>query len=82
MLAMSIIVSDVRTAYSYSLLNRRLRPKPSEASLYNPGQARDLESALPSFDDLQFPAVFAQDLASQLAAFMSSVSNDCADVGK
>jgi hypothetical protein len=26
--------------------------EPSEASLYNPGQTSDLESALPSFDDL------------------------------
>lgn len=56
--------------------------EPSEGSLYNPGQARDLESALPLFDDLQFPAVFAQNLTSQFAAFMSSVSNDRANVGK
>jgi hypothetical protein len=56
--------------------------EPSKASLYNPGQASDLESALPSFDDLQFPVVVSQELTSQLAAFMSSVSNNRANVGK
>jgi hypothetical protein len=39
------------------LLNRRLRPEPSEAPLHDPGEARDLEGALPSFDDLQFPTI-------------------------
>jgi hypothetical protein len=38
--------------------------EPSEASLHDPSGARDLEGALPSFDDLQFPAVVAQELTS------------------
>jgi hypothetical protein len=34
---------------------------PSQAKLRsNPGQTRDLEGALPSFDDLQFPTVVTQ----------------------
>jgi hypothetical protein len=56
--------------------------EPSEAPLHDSSEARDLEGALPSFDDLQFPAVFAPELTSQLTAFMPSVSNDRADVGK
>jgi len=55
--------------------------EPSEGALHDPSEARDLAGALPSFDDLQFPAVVAQDLTSQLAAFLSSVSNDRADEG-
>jgi len=56
--------------------------EPSEAPLHDPGQARDLECALPSFNDLQFPAVSTQDLTSQLATLMSSVSHNDANVGK
>jgi hypothetical protein len=56
------------------LLTRRLRP--SQAPLHDPGQARDLEGALPSFDDLQFPAIVAHDLTSQLAAFRASISDN------
>jgi hypothetical protein len=56
--------------------------EPSEAPLRDPSEARYLEGARPSFDDLQFPAVVAQELTSQLTAFVPSVSNDCADVGK
>jgi hypothetical protein len=56
--------------------------QPSEAPLHDPGQAHDLEGALPSFDDLQFPAIVTHDMTSQLAAFMSSISNNGANVGK
>ena len=56
--------------------------EPSEASLHDPGQARDLEGALPSFDDLQLPAIIAHDLTSQLAAFMSSIRDNGANSGK
>jgi hypothetical protein len=56
--------------------------EPSEAPLHDPGQAGDLEGALPSFDDLQFLAVVAHDLTSELPAFMASVSDNGANVGK
>jgi hypothetical protein len=42
------------------LFNRRFRPSQAKLSLHNPGEACDLERALPAFDDLQLPAVLAQ----------------------
>ena len=56
--------------------------KPCEAALHNPGQASDLEGALPSLDDLQFPAVVTQQLTSQFTAFISSICDDGAYVGE
>ena len=41
--------------------------KPGEAALHNPGEARDLERALPAFDDLQLPAVLAQQVRASSA---------------
>ena len=40
----------------------------------------DLERALPAFDDLQLPAVLAQQVARELATLVSGVSDDCANV--
>jgi hypothetical protein len=56
--------------------------EPSEAALHNPGKASDLEGSLPPLDDLQFPAIVTQELTSQLTAFVSSIRDDCAYVGK
>jgi hypothetical protein len=50
--------------------------KPSEAALNNPGKACDLERALAAFDDLQFPAVLAQQVACELATLVSCISDD------
>jgi len=46
--------------------------KPSEAALHNPGEACDLECALPAFDDLQLPAVLAQQVVRELGTLPAS----------
>jgi len=45
-----------------------------------PGEACDLERALPTFDYLQLPAVLAQQVARELATWVSGISDDCANV--
>jgi hypothetical protein len=54
--------------------------KPGEAALHNPGEARDLEHALPAFDDLQLPAVLAQQAVRELGTLVSGIGDDCANV--
>src|SRR5260370_31304432 len=51
-----------------------------EAALHNPCEACDLERALPAFDDLQLPAVLAQEVVREFATPVSGVSNDSANV--
>ncbi|MEJ1117319.1 hypothetical protein V9K92_02415 [Phyllobacterium sp. CCNWLW109] len=73
MAAMSIIVSDVWTRYSTSLLSRRLHPVPSEVPR-SPGQASDLEGTLRPLDDLQLPALlFCQGAREFLDALTVSI---------
>ena len=53
-----------------------MRPEPSEAALDDPGdpgQARDLESPLPSFDDLPSPTIVAHDLTGGLGPLFPSM---------
>jgi hypothetical protein len=54
--------------------------KPGEAALHNPCEACDLERALLAFDDLQLPAVLAQQVMRELAALVSGIGDDCANV--
>ena len=82
MVAMSIMASDVLHGVFVIFAESAIAAEPSEAPLHDPGQVRDLEGALPSFDDLQFPAIVTHDLTSQLPAFMSSISDNGANVGK
>ena len=81
MVAMSIMASDVLHGVFVIFAESAIAAEPSEAPLHDPGQVRDL-GALPSFDDLQFPAIATHDLTSQLPAFMSSISDNGANVGK
>jgi hypothetical protein len=62
------------------LAQSAIAAKPSEAALDNPCKACHLERALPAFDDLQLPAVLTQQVVRELAALVSGISNDCADV--
>src|SRR5580692_11842080 len=55
-----------------------IEAKPGEAAFNNPGETSDLEGSLFTFDDLQTPSV-ASELPSELAALMSSISNDSAN---
>jgi hypothetical protein len=49
--ARSIIVSEVCTRYSWSLLSRRFLPSQAKLTFNDPGQTRDLERSLSSLDD-------------------------------
>ena len=62
------------------LVQSSISAKPGEAALHNPGEACDLERALPAFDDLQLPAVLAQQVTRELATLVSGISDDCANV--
>ena len=42
------------------LTQASIAAKPSEAALYNPGEAGDVERTLPTLDDLQIPAILLQ----------------------
>jgi hypothetical protein len=64
------------------LLNRAIAAKPSEAALHNPGKACDLERALPAFDDLQLPAVLAQQVVRELATLVSGIDDLSSPQGK
>ena len=78
--AISMSVSELCTQYWVILVQSTISAKPGEAALHNPGEACDLERALPAFDDLQLPAVLAQQVARELATLVSGISDDCANV--
>src|SRR5467141_3267171 len=61
------------------LAQSSIAAKPGEAALHNPGETRDLERALPAFDDLQLPAVLAQQVIRELATLVSGISNNSAN---
>jgi hypothetical protein len=72
--AMSSMVSDVCTRYSQSLLKRRLGP--SQAKLRSTIQVSlvILEGTLPTFHDLQLPAVLTHEVPGKPAALVTSVA--------
>ena len=72
---MSSMVSDVCTRYSQSLLKRRLGP--SQAKLRSTIQVSlvILEGTLPTFHDLQLPAVLTHEVPGKPAALVTSVAD-------
>src|SRR5271166_5835072 len=62
------------------LTQASIAAKPSEAALYNPGEACDLERTLPTFDDLELPTILLQQVSSELATLVSGIRYDCANV--
>jgi hypothetical protein len=49
--------------------------EPRKAPFHDPRQARDLEGALASFDDLQFPAVLSHQFACKLLTLMAGIGD-------
>jgi hypothetical protein len=62
------------------LAQSSIAAKPNEAAFHNPCEACDLERVLPAFDDLQLPAVLAQQVVRELGTLVSGISDDCANV--